>query len=147
MLRRKASMAPSTRAARTKFGRDRRSQVCARTEFGVEGAFGSFAVSTRSVEGYGFAVSALPLHLIEYIISNYCTNGCMKCLIGYGVSFDAVSKGRCSSNYCHIECDNICCEECAIYCDECKEFYCSENCFNSETYRCYWCDAYASRPM
>ena len=122
------------------------------------------APSTLSVEGgeavYGSAVSALPLHLIEYIISNYCTNGCMNCLFGaskFGakrqISANEVRGGsateiglRCSSNYCHIECYNICCEECAIYCDECKEFYCSDNCFNSEAYRCYWCDDYASRP-
>ena len=48
---------------------------------------------------------------------------------------------RCSSNYCHIDCENVCCTDCAFYCDECDGFYCSEDCFNSNTSMCYWCAA------
>ena len=112
-------------------------------------------------------MAQLPLHLINYIIFNYCTNMCMYCTTlanevcartTFGV--DAIGLAprttlanevcakacslkarRCSSNYCHIDCENVCCTDCAFYCNECDGFYCSEDCFNSNTSVCYWCAA------
>ena len=72
----------------------------------------------------------------------YCTTLCVDA-IGLAPRAKACSlkARRCSSNYCHIDCENVCCTDCAFYCDECDGFYCSEDCFNSNTSMCYWCAA------
>jgi len=111
-------------------------------------------------------MAPLPEHLIDYILFNYCTNMCIYCTFALLANdIEAASRLRstpsgvnakrrfalltekptmrnivCSSNYCYIECDNACCRDCAIYCEECDGFYCSEDCFNSNTSKCYWCE-------